>query len=364
MDSNIDFAKEYLKNVKTVVDQKIETILAEEISKAKQIYPEHIVNIFDTYADVAKRGGKRLRAAMVYATYKMLGGQNDENAYDLGVIIELVHAYILVLDDFIDKSPNRRGGPTAHEMIKSQLTQFESDDKDHYGNSFASVAAIMGSHLAFRLITELDIEAETKNSLNKKIHETIITTGYGEILDVYAALTQNISEKEITNMLKWKTSTYTFENPMHVGAILAGAKDQQVFEALSKFSIPLGIAFQVKDDMLAIFGETTETGKSNLDDLKEGKITLLMQHCLENGTDEQKEQIKAMLGNIYIDENDLEIVRAILLESGSHDYAVSMAENYINMAKNVVEHEFPKTNSDDEKRFLLGIAEYILARNK
>jgi len=364
MDSNIDFAKNYLKTVKSTVDSKIEKILADEISKAKQTYPEHIVNIFDTYADVARRGGKRLRAAMVYATYKMLGGQNDENAYDLGVVIELVHAYILVLDDFIDKSPNRRGGPTAHEMIKAQLTEFESDDKDHYGNSFASIAAIMGSHLAFRLVTELDIPAETKNRLNKKIHETIITTGYGEILDVYASLTQNISEKEITNMLKWKTSTYTFENPMHVGAILAGVEDPQIFETISKFSLPLGIAFQVKDDMLAIFGETTETGKSNLDDLKEGKITLLMQHCLENGTDEQKEQIKAMLGNIYIDENDLEIVRAILLESGSQDYAMSMAENYINMAKNVVEHEFPKASSDEEKRFLLGIAEYILARNK
>ena len=116
--------------------------------------------------------------------------------------------------------------------------------------------------------------------------------------------------------------------------------------------------------MLAIFGETTETGKSNLDDLKEGKITLLMQHCLEHGSDEHKEEIKALLGNIYIDEAELEIVRAILMESGSYDYATKLAENYINMAKNVVENEFPDSATEDEKKFLLGIAEYILARNK
>lgn len=364
MDTNIDFAKEYLQGVKTNIDEKLESILSEESKKAKEKYPEKIVGMFDAYADVARRGGKRLRAAMTYATYKMVGGKDESAAYELGVIIELIHAYILVLDDFIDKSSTRRGGPTAHEMIKAQLAEYSSEEIDHFGNSFAAIAAIIGSHLSFRLISEMDISAETKNRLNKKIHETIITTGYGEILDVYASLTQNISEQEITNMLKWKTSVYTFENPMHVGAILAGTEDQTIFESISKFSLPLGIAFQIKDDMLAIFGETTETGKSNLDDLKEGKITLLIQHCLENGSDEHKEQIRAMLGNTYLDETDLEIVRVILTDSGSYDYAKTMAENYINMAKKIVEEEFPKSTPEDEKKFLLGIAEYILARNK
>ncbi|MFC1755825.1 polyprenyl synthetase family protein [Patescibacteria group bacterium] len=364
MDSNIDFAKEYLQSVKTNIDEKIENTLNEEIRKAKEIYPPHVVAMFEAYADVARRGGKRLRAAMTYATYKMMGGQNEDVAYEIGVIIELIHAYILVLDDFIDKSANRRGGPTAHELIKTQLSEYQNDEIEHFGNSFASIAAIIGSHLSFRLISEMEIDADTKNRINQKIHETIITTGYGEILDVYASLTQNISEQEITNMLKWKTSVYTFENPMHVGAILAGTDDHSIFESISKFSLPLGIAFQIKDDMLAIFGDSTETGKSNLDDLKEGKITLLVQHCLENGSEEQKEQIKAMLGNTYLDETELEIVRVILTDSGSYDYATTMAENYIGMAKTIVEEEFPESTPEEEKRFLLGIAEYILARNK
>ena len=116
--------------------------------------------------------------------------------------------------------------------------------------------------------------------------------------------------------------------------------------------------------MLALFGDSTETGKSNLDDLKEGKITLLIQHCLENGSEEHKEQIRAMLGNRYLDETELEIVRVILTDSGSYDYAKTMAENYIGMAKTIVEEEFPQSTPEVEKRFLLGIAEYILARNK
>jgi len=126
----------------------------------------------------------------------------------------------------------------------------------------------------------------------------------------------------------------------------------------------LGIAFQVKDDLLGIFGESTETGKSNLDDLKEGKITLLIQHCLEHGSSEQKEQIKAILGNRYLDDSDLELVRVILTESGSYDYAQTLAENYINMAKAVIEKELPQNAPEEEKRFLLGIAEYIFARDK
>ena len=364
MDNSIDFAKKYLQDVKTNVDEKLENVLADEIKKAKEIYPQSIVNVFDAYADVARRGGKRLRAAMTYSTYKMMGGQNDEIAYDLGVVIELIHAYILLLDDFFDKSPERRGGPTAHEMIKTQLSEFENDEIEHYGNSFATMAALIGNHLALRLLAEMNVSPEVHRKICKNIHEKIIITGYGEILDIYSSLTQNVSEKEITNMLKWKTSVYTFENPMHVGAILAGVEDRALFETISKFSVPLGIAFQVKDDVLGIFGETTETGKSNLDDLKEGKITLLIQHCLENGSNEHKEQIKAMLGNIYLDENDLEIVRVILTDSGSLDYAKTMAENYINMAKKIIEEEFPQNTPEAEKKFLLGIAEYILARNK
>jgi len=363
MENDINSAKEYLKKVKSNIDVKLEKVLADEIERSKKIYPDNMVDIFDTYADVARRGGKRLRAAMAYSTYKMMGGQNDDLAYDLGVVIELIHAYILLIDDFIDQSPTRRGGPTAHEMIKEKLEMYESKDKEHIANSLAVTAASAGNHLALKTLAELDISPETYRKINQNLHEKLITTYYGEILDVHTALTQSISEKEITNMLKWKTSVYTFENPMHVGAILAGVEDKQLFETLSKFALPLGIAFQVKDDMLGIFGESTETGKSNLDDLKEGKITLLIQHCLENGSEEQKEQIKAILGNKYLDDSDLELVRVILTESGSLDYAQTLAENYINMAKTIVEKEFPKDTPEEEKKFLLGMTEYILTRD-
>lgn len=361
---HIEFAKEYLQKVKTEIDQRLETTLAEEIEQAKKAYPENIVDIFDSYADVARRGGKRLRASMAYATYKMMGGDDDNKAYDLGVVVELVHAYILLLDDFADQSPARRGGPTAHELIKTKLEKFESKEKDHISNSLAVVAAIIGNHLALKLLNQMDIDDDIYRKITQNLHEKLITTGYGEVLDIHMSLSQSVTEKEITNMLKWKTGVYTFENPMHMGAILADKEDEELFETLSKFALPLGIAFQVKDDMLGIFGESTETGKSNLDDLKEGKITLLIQHCLENGTEEQKEQIRAILGNRYLDESDLELVRVILTESGSYDYAQTLAENYINMAKNVVQKELPSDTPEEERKFLLGIAEYILARNK
>lgn len=364
MENHTDSAKDYLQKVKSKVDEKLEKVLADEIAYNQKTYPKNIVDIFDSYADVARRGGKRLRAAMTYSTYKMMGGENDDIAYDLGVVIELIHAYILLIDDFADKSPDRRGGPTAHEMIMEMLVEYEHKEKEHISNSLAVVAGMAGNHLALKILSHMDISAETYRKINQNLHEKLIITTYGEILDVYTSLTQNITEKEITNLLKWKTGVYTFENPMHVGAILAGAEDKQLFESISKFALPLGIAFQVKDDMLGIFGESTETGKSNLDDLKEGKITLLIQHCLENGSPEQKEQIKAILGNRYLDESDLELVRVILTESGSLDYAQTLAENYITMAKTVVEKEFPKNAPDEEKKFLLGIAEYILARNK
>ncbi len=364
MENNVEFAKDYLQKVKGSIDEKLEKVLNDEIESAKKIYPEHIVDIFDAYADVARRGGKRLRAAMTFSTYKMMGGDNDDIAYDLGVIIELIHAYILLIDDFADRSPARRGGPTAHEFIRSKLAKYESKEKEHISDSLAVVAALTGNHLALKLLAQMDIEAEVYRKINQSLHQKFIITTYGEILDIYTSLTQSISEQEITNLLKWKTGVYTFENPMHVGAILAGTQDQKIFENISKYALPLGIAFQVKDDMLGIFGESTETGKSNLDDLKEGKVTLLIQHCLEHGSEEQKEQIRAILGNRYLDDSDLELVRVILMESGSQDYAQTLAENYINMAKNVVEKEFPNETPEAEKKFLLGIADYILARNK
>ncbi|WKZ31542.1 MAG: polyprenyl synthetase family protein [Candidatus Dojkabacteria bacterium] len=270
-----------LKTLQPQVEDVLNTFLAKQIAEAEDKYTPHSKLSIEALHDISVRGGKRLRAAFVHYAYQMLAGTDTSHSLELAAIIELIHAYLLVEDDFMDVSATRRGGPTAHEIIKKYHVDARlKHDSTHFGNAIAVTAGIMGSHMAMQWLSELNVAPETRVALAQNLNRMLVVTSQGQINDVFNESLHQVTEKDVINVLLWKTSAYTYENPLHSGAILAGASLKEL-DTLSEYSYWGGIAFQIKDDILGTFGEVDETGKSNMDDIREGKMTLLSVKALE-----------------------------------------------------------------------------------
>jgi geranylgeranyl diphosphate synthase type I len=181
---------------------------------------------------------------------------------------------------------------------------------------------------------------------------------FGETLDIVIELKDNPTREDVILVQQLKTAPYTFDSPMKLGAILAGASEQQI-KALESFTLSLGTAFQIQDDILGMFGSEDKTGKPIISDLREGKITLLILDALEKATPEQEKTIRSSLGNEKVTIEDLESVKKVITETGALDKSNNFAIELANQSKKILEGLDLK---EEGKEFLLGIADYMIKR--
>jgi len=196
-------------------------------------------------------GGKRLRPALVYWGYKLLGGKHSKDITKASLAMELVHAFLLIHDDIMDQSDLRRGKITLHKLYERECeTLYKSNGKSQrFGETMGILAGDLSSCLAFKLLLSANFSPEQKTLVLNKLHETIINTIFGQELDIRLEVNGLSKPSEILDVYHLKTAQYTFECPLHIGAILAGAT-QKDLEVISAFAIPCGIAFQITDDIL------------------------------------------------------------------------------------------------------------------
>jgi len=173
------------------------------------------------------------------------------------------------------------------------------------------------------------------------------------VLDVTSLYRENFGEDELLLLHTYKTAKYTLEGPLIMGAILAGGKD---FSMITNYSIPVGIAFQLQDDVLGLYGSEEKIGKPVTSDLEEGKKTLLMIKAMEDAGN--KEKISKILGKKNITIEELELVRKIVKESGALDYTYSRAKDLVHRGIKAIE-----PINTDEKLFLKEFADYVIKRN-
>lgn len=353
-----DTTKDFIKIFEPYFKQKLD----EEHQYALTQHNQYAADSINFYNEIAIRGGKRIRGSLAYFTYKMLGGTNEQAALDLARAIEMMHAFLLVLDDWTDKSATRRGGPTAHEIAQEYFTnsKYVRNDPYHFGRAVSLTAGILENFRVQEVLMGLPIDAEKRIELCKNLNSKLSTTGYGQITDILNSLTPNVPEKDVLDMLEWKTGVYTFENPVHSGAIMADASPEEL-ELLTKYALPVGIAFQIHDDVIGMFGDSAYTGKSDMDDLAEGKMTLLMQHILQNGTPAQIEVVLKHIGNRNVTQKDHNEVKQVLVDSGSLEYSERIAKNLVEKGKKILINA-PSNWSKDGIDFLNGVADYIIQR--
>lgn len=320
-------------------------------------YSELAIN---AYKSVATRGGKRLRGSLVLESYFLHGGDDANKALRLATSIEMVHAYLLVIDDFCDKSETRRGQLTANKEIELYHKQntFRGDSV-HFGNSIAVNAGLIAMQITSNYLISLDVNPETKLKLLKTLNDCLIITGHGQINDIFNEALPTVEDEMIYNVLEWKTAYYTFYNPIEMGAILAG-RHINGDGRLRKYASSLGKAFQLQDDIIGIFGDDKVTGKSNLDDIHEGKMTLLYKKAIELSSQQDKLVLVSALGNEQADAKDLKQIRSIIYSSGALEQAQKIFDLNIKEAINSVKKL--SSSKTDSKQFLIDLAHYISER--
>jgi geranylgeranyl diphosphate synthase type I len=315
----------------------------------------------DTYLSVLERGGKRIRGALTMLAYEMCGGTDQKMIIQAARALEMLHAYILIIDDFQDRSGIRRGGPTAHVLLGNYHRRHElANDSEHFGASIAINAALTGSHAAQLVLAGLKVDPARKLQAIDTINHTMVVTAHGQTNDIMNEVVAEVTYRDIERVLEWKTAHYTFLNPLTVGMILAGADDKSI-KGITDYAVHAGKAFQITDDILGTFGSEFESGKSPMDDIREGKRTLIIAHALEHTNDDNKNFLVQMLGNAQLTPVEFERCKDILVESGALDYAQKAAQKHVAQAVNSLD-DHPKNWSDQGVQFLRGLASYLLQR--
>jgi geranylgeranyl diphosphate synthase type I len=275
--------------------------------------------------------GKRIRGALAALAYDDIVGQKcSKNGLALAVAMEIIQSYILILDDVTDKSELRRGAPTVHRLYQ-QLKDMPMNE--HEANMLAMYVGIIAQHLATLAVLEIDESAEHVRAALSYLHNNIVITGFGQMDDLVQGLATSATREEILRKYTLKTSYYTFINPLQTGLALAGITDKRHYSEIIAFGSPAGVAFQIHDDYLGVFGRSEETGKPTVDDIREGKLTLLVQHALAHGSIEDATKLRGYLGSPKVDEAAMASVRAILDRSGATIEAQRETQAYAGMAQ-------------------------------
>lgn len=317
---------------KQVIDADIEAYARHVRHSVREQYGEYGAVVTEAFLDMLGRGGKRLRGGLVMAGYQMCGGTDQTMIVRAATAVEMMHTYWLVIDDIQDRSVVRRGKPTVHKMLAAYHQKEKlHGDAEHVGMSLALNAAVAGGQAAQMLLSSLSVDAELRCKAMAILSQAAMVTGYGQTYDLMNELTMDVSLENIERTLEWKTAYYTFLNPLCIGMVLAGAGCEDT-DAIREYALPAGKAFQITDDIMGIFGEDKQTGKSAMDDIREGKQTLLTYRALRHAPPADKTFLRNCLGKTNLTHDDADRCRKIMQDTGALKFARAEAERHAGRA--------------------------------
>ncbi len=273
----------FADGVRAKVETRLRRRLATEIRGLNAIGPE-AVSACTALSDVCMRGGKRLRAALVSAGARCFRlRQDDELLIEIGAAVELLHAYLLVHDDWMDGDLVRRGGPSAHALLRRLYGQ-------PAGDAAAILAGDWGAAVANDWMSQLALPRPTLARLLSTFSQMQRAAIGGQLRDILA------KDSDIERTYQLKTASYTVEGPLALGALVSGATATGL-GAIRKFAIPVGVAFQLRDDLIGLFGATTDTGKPFGSDLRAGKRTPAAIYAISRARGSDRRILAGVFGN-------------------------------------------------------------------
>jgi geranylgeranyl diphosphate synthase type I len=342
-----------LGTLKPEVNARLAGFLDAKLDAATRRAPS-LRHVLHELVSLCQRGGKRTRPALVVVGQlaardsKDLASEEWGGALDVGVALELLHAYFLIHDDWMDRDEVRRGAPTVHTALTRRL------GSPHLGAAVAVLAGDYAAGLALEALCRVDTSPDKLSRLMLCFADMQQAAVLGQKLDVLAA------QDTVETTYQLKTASYSVQGPLLMGAHLAGASGE-VCRALERLAIPTGVAFQLRDDLLNAFGDSKTTGKPVGSDVQEGKRTLLAQIALRRLTGKEKKEFLAVYGNAKATKK--QVARAVrLLEScGARAVTEQRLQTLLSDAQSVIDGA-PFTNKG--KQLLRGAVEYLIRREQ
>ena len=277
------------------------------------------------------QGGKRFRPRMVMAAYAGLGGTDMDAAAYVGAAFELLHTALIVHDDVIDRDFVRRGIPNISGAYRDSAVDrgVATDIAEHRGVSAAIIAGDLALFNAYRLIDKSGVGSPLRERIVEVLDEAMFASAAGELIDVDFSIDPGMPlVDDILTMERLKTAVYSFETPLQAGAILAGA-DEAVVTTLGDFGREIGIAYQVIDDVLGVFGEEEATGKTTIGDLREGKRTAMIAFASSTPS---WSRLSELVGHADLTAAQADEARSLLVECGARAFADDLARGYAQRA--------------------------------
>lgn len=295
--------------------------------------------------------GKRLRPLLVELGYEAFGGRTPSVVAQAGLAVELFHSFALVHDDILDRADARRGIPTVQAAVA------RSTRNAHAGLG----SAILAGDLLFILSDQFDRIPlpETRRSQARAAFQTMAEeTILGQELEFELSRNPSVRLEDVVRAMIYKSGRYSIEWPLAIGAILAGGTNERL-NRLSSFSIPLGLAFQLRDDILGTFGDPKKTGKSRDSDIREGKRTLLVTFADAALRPEERRFFWRALGNEDASPRDVSRIRALMKSSGAHAHALVLARELTDMGLAALKKSKLEARATEK---LDALAHYLLGR--
>jgi geranylgeranyl diphosphate synthase, type I len=313
-----------LAELNTRVTSALTDFLRRARSTLDAVGPE-LAPVADSIAEFVVDGGKRLRPAFCYWGWRGTGAPDSEALLNAASSLELLHACALIHDDVMDGSDRRRGRPAIHRHF-AQLHRAGgwSGSPDAFGAS----AAILLGDLCLVWADQMYGEACADGSMDPKstqqaagvYFEMKVELMAGQYLDVLASVIGESKPADATEralrVVRFKTAKYTIERPLQLGGVLAGASPE-LLDTYSAYGLPLGEAFQLRDDVLGVYGDPQVTGKPAGDDLREGKRTALVTLAERHASTSQAAVLRSLVGNPDLDQAGVDTCRALIAETGA-----------------------------------------------
>jgi geranylgeranyl diphosphate synthase, type I len=303
------------EDLRARVHKALDDVLAHQAGILDDVSPD-LAPLMDAVADLL-RGGKRLRPAFCYWGWRGAGGADAAGAVWVAASLELFQAAALIHDDVMDGSDTRRGMPAAHRRFASL----------HRGNgwlgspdAFGVAGAVLAGDLCLSWCDEMYAGsglAEEALHRGRAVWDRMRTELMcGQYLDMLAQVRAETSVAQARHVIRYKSANYTVAQPLLLGGTLAGAP-APLLSAYDDYGLALGEAFQLRDDVLGVFGDPAQTGKPAGDDLREGKRTVLAAETMQRATPAQGAEMRRSLGDPRLDGAGVERLRALMVDTGA-----------------------------------------------
>jgi geranylgeranyl diphosphate synthase type I len=310
---------------------------------------------FNEIRRMVEAGGKRLRPAFCQWGFVGAGGDpDDERLVDAGAAFELMHAFALFHDDVMDDASSRRGEPTTHAVYADthRLSGWSGESR-----RFGEGAAILVGDLALVLSDELLVGAS--DPVWRMWNELRTELNIGQFLDIVGSVRGERRIAKAERIARYKSGKYTIERPLHLGALLADPdRAAGLLPQLSRYGLPLGDAFQMRDDVMGVFGDTVVTGKPVGGDLLEGKPTPLLARAVGVATPAQL-AVLDRVGATDLDADDVAAIQQVIVDTGALDELEAAIDR---LSDEAIDALSTIDITADARGELAGLAHYVVGR--